>query len=270
MRTAAVTGARGYVGSCVAAALRAAGWNIRELTRSDASLEHGASASSFDDADVAVHCAWSFDARGRDRMTLLNVSGSTRLLDQAAAAGVGRQIVISSVGAFPGCRSLYGQAKLAVEEHARSLAGVVIRPGLVWGPGGGGLLGAIDHAARRLPVIPVLAGEDKKIYLAHEDDVGALVAHLAEARLPAGPVVAAAPVPLSMAAVVRTLAARAGRAPRVVHVPWQLAWGALRSLELAGLRPPFRSDSVIGLVGADPDPFAHGERPDPLAFRPFA
>lgn len=266
MRTAAVTGARGYVGSRVAAALRAAGWQVRELTRSDASLEDGAQPSAFDGADLAVHCAWSFAARGRSEVKRLNVAGSARLLDEAAAAGVAHQVWISSLSAFPGCRSIYGQAKLAVEEHARSLGGLVVRPGLVWGAGGGGMFGALDRAARRLPVIPVLAGE---LYLAHADDLGALVARLGEAERPAGPVVAAARAPLSVAAIVRALAAAAGRTPRVAPVPWPIVWGTLRGLELVGLRPRLRSDSVIGLVGADPDPFAHGVAPDP-PFRPFA
>ena len=267
MRTAAVTGARGYVGSRVAAALRATEWRVRELTRSDASLETGARPGAFDGADLVVHCAWNFAARGSGDVKRLNVAGSARLLDQAAAAGVGRQIWISSLSAFPGCRSVYGQAKLAVEEHARSLGGVVVRPGLVWGPNPGGLLGALDRAARRLPVIPVLAGE---VYLAHADDLCALVARLGDVEPPAGPVVAAARTPMSMAAILRALAARAERTPSVVSVPWQLVWGTLRGLELVGVRPPFRSDSVIGLVAADRDPFAHGVAPDPVPFREFA
>lgn len=267
MRTAAVTGARGYVGSRVAAALRAAGWQVRGLTRSEASLEQGARPGCFDGADLAVHCAWSFAARGRADVRQVNVAGSARLLDQAAAAGVAQQVWISSLSAFPGCRSLYGQAKLAVEDHARELGGIVVRPGLVWGPGAGGMFGALERAARRLPVIPALAGE---VYLAHADDVGALVAHLGDAEAPGGPVVAAARTPMSIAALLRALAARAGRTPPVVTVPSQLVWGALRGLELVGLRPRFRSDSVIGLVRADPDPFAHGEAPDPIAFRPFS
>ena len=266
MRTAAVTGARGYVGSRVAAALRAAGWEVRELARTDASLESGAQPVSFEGADLAVHCAWSFAARGRSEVTRINVKGSERLLNQAAAAGVSRQVWISSLSAFPGCRSVYGQAKLAVEEHARALGGVVVRPGLVWGPGAGGMVGALDRAARRLPVIPALAGE---VYLAHADDLGALVAHLSGAEPPEGPVVAAARTPLSMAAILRALAAAAGRSPRVMPVPWPLVWGALRGVELVGLRPRLRSDSLIGLVRADPDPFAHGVAPDPVPFRSF-
>ncbi|HET8892709.1 MAG TPA: NAD-dependent epimerase/dehydratase family protein [Gaiellaceae bacterium] len=267
MRTAAVTGARGYVGSRVAAALRAAGWQVRELTRSDASLEEGARPGGLDGADLAVHCAWSFAARGRREVTRVNVAGSIRLLDQAAAAGVAHQVWVSSLSAFPGCRSVYGQAKLAVEEHARSLGGVVVRPGLVWGPGAGGMVGALDRAARRLPVIPALAGE---VYVAHAEDLGALVAHLGDAEPPPGPVVAAARTPVSTSAILRALAARAGRTPRVLPVPWQLVWGTLRGLELVGFRLRFRSDSVIGLVAADPDPFAHGVAPDPVPFRPFA
>ena len=37
-------------------------------------------------------------------------------------------------------------------------------------------------------------------------------------------------------------------------VPWRLVWLALKSLELAGARPGFRSDSLISMVYQNPAP----------------
>jgi hypothetical protein len=37
-------------------------------------------------------------------------------------------------------------------------------------------------------------------------------------------------------------------------LPWQLVWLALKSLELAGVRTNFRSDSLIGMMYQNPRP----------------
>ncbi|TPW18413.1 MAG: hypothetical protein FD126_3455, partial [Elusimicrobia bacterium] len=65
------------------------------------------------------------------------------------------------------------------------------------------------------------------------------------------------------------LAARRGRSLGTVSVPGALALAGLRALEAAGLRPPFRSDSLLGLLHTpariDPEP----ARRRGLVFRPF-
>jgi hypothetical protein len=60
---------------------------------------------------------------------------------------------------------------------------------------------------------------------------------------------------LPFAALLRSLAGD-GRHTRVVRLPWRLAWLPLRTLELVGVTPPFRSDSLMSLVAVDADPFS--------------
>lgn len=249
----AVTGAGGYVGGRIAAALAAAGHEPRSL----AGWRLG------DEPDLAgiealVHAAWDFRARTATEVERVNVEGSRRLLEAAR----GRRIVfVSTLSAFPGARSLYGRAKLAVEEAARTAGGAVVRPGLVWGEPGGSLFASLRKLAR-LPLLPVFS--NRKLHPAHEDDVGALVAALVEREPPPEPVVAAADQPLTLAQVLRALNPRLVTVP----VPWQAVWAPLRALEAAGLEPPFRSDSVVSLVSLDEHPFAHARGPE-TPFRRF-
>jgi nucleoside-diphosphate-sugar epimerase len=265
----AVTGASGYVGSRIAARLRTAGWEVRELTRqSGFTLEGGAPAGSLDGVDALVHCAWDFAARSREEIERVNVEGSRRLFSEAAAAGVDRIVFVSTLSAFPGCRSLYGRAKFAVEEHVVPLGAAVVRPGLVWGPEPAGLYGALARLAS-LRVLPVIHGA-KRLHLAHEEDLASLAFELVAGGQGAGtPIVAAAPEPLSLGAILRRIAGAHGSRLTLVPVPWQLPWLGLRLIELAGARPGFRSDSVLSLVSLDETPLASGAAAPPVPFRAF-
>ena len=264
----AVTGAHGYVGSRVAAAIDRAGADVLRFGRADLPLERSVAPSLFRHVDAVVQAAWDFHARSEADIRRVNVCGSIRTLDAARAAGVERVVFVSTLSAFPGCHSLYGRAKLAIEEHVASIGGIVVRPGLVWGDPGGSLYARLKWIAERAPIAPVFTGELQKIRLAHEDDLARLVMSLVMNDDPPGRTTAAAAAePLSLAAILRRIARAGGRELRVVRVPWRAAWAGLRALELAGIRPPFRSDSVLSLVGLEGDPFAPaGPPPD---FRPF-
>lgn len=253
MPVCAVTGASGYVGGRIAAALGAAGWEARPLAGWRLGQE-----PDLGDAEALVHAAWDFSARTRAEVERVNVSGSRRLLEAAR----GRRVVfVSTLSAFPGARSLYGQAKLAVEEAAREAGGAVVRPGLVWSEDGGSLYGSLRRLAR-LPLLPVFS--DRKLHPAHADDVAALVVRLLAGPQAAHPIVAAADQPLTLAEILRAANPRL----RTVPVPWQTVWAPLRALEAVGLDPPFRSDSVLSLVSLDERPFAHA-RPPETPFRRF-
>jgi nucleoside-diphosphate-sugar epimerase len=242
---------------------------VRPLSRPGFELGGTPSPGDLDGVQALVHCAWDFSARTREEIERTNVEGSNRLLDVAAAAGVSRLIFLSTLSAFDGAQSMYGRAKLAVESHALELGGAVVRSGLVWGDEPGSLYGTLRGIALRTPVLPVPSNRNTQLYLTHEDDLGALVAHLAAAPMvPSRPIVAAAQEPLSLGEILRAASAAEGHAVRAVRIPWRLPWAGLRMLELAGLRPPFRSDSLVSLVSLEQQPFRIAE-PPPVPFRPF-
>jgi nucleoside-diphosphate-sugar epimerase len=128
--------------------------------------------------DVLIHCAYDFAVRSWNEVRRVNVHGSLQLFESARVAGVRRLIFISSMSSFPGCRSQYGRAKLAVEERATELALIIVRPGLVYGERPGGMVGALRQLVRSSPVLPLVGRGDQTIYPVHEDDLGRLIVHL--------------------------------------------------------------------------------------------
>jgi nucleoside-diphosphate-sugar epimerase len=282
MRACALTGASGYVGTRVAAALAARGVRVVRLARrpstGDAPFRLGEPLGprALDGVDALVHCAYDFAPVAEAEIRRVNVDGSLMLLDAARAAGVPRIAFVSSIAAWDGCRSRYGRGKLEVERAVAAQGGVSLRPGLVWDAAGRsrGVFGALERAAA-LPLLPVFDGGQQPFFLAHVDDVAmAVVASLAwepSSMMAAStaPVVAAHERAWTFVDLLRALAARRGRRARVVSVPGGAALAVLRAVELAGLPLRFRSDGLLSQLHPDPAPDFAPARALGLKFRAF-
>jgi nucleoside-diphosphate-sugar epimerase len=278
-RRAAVSGASGYLGGRVAAALIAKGWEVIGLGRRPSALpgvghrpfqlDERFSPDLLDGVDALVHCAWDFGQRSWDDVVRVNVCGSRRLFEAGVEAGVGRLVHVSTVSAAGSPRSMYGRAKLRTEDVAAELGGIVVRPGLLYGPGAGGMVGTLTNLVRALPVVPVPVGDDRPLYLAHQDDVTRLVARIAGGLegTPGKPLVAAAPDPHTLRELLGAIASSEGHRRLFFRVPWQLAYFPLRAMELARAPVPVRADSALSIATLDPDPFRTGARPDSVEFR---
>lgn len=283
--TCIITGAGGYVGSALARFLRGRGLSVREMRRPLAPAGDGAQPvdafipfrlgervdpEALRGAGFLVHCAWDFRVRSREDIARVNVAGSLELLRSARAAGVGRLIFISTMSAFDGCVSSYGRSKLEVEAQSAGADLQTLRPGLVWGPSPGGMVGSLGKLVR-LPVIPLPGLGRQKLCLTHEEDLGELVLGLGQGQIPVQdrPITAAAEQALTFKRILRLLAGRAGKRPLLMPVPWRLPWLALRCLEAVGFAPRMRSDSLLSLVNQDPDPDFGPTRQAGAPFRPF-
>jgi nucleoside-diphosphate-sugar epimerase len=277
-RTAGITGASGYLGGVIRAALRAEGWRGIALVRSprpgdgDAlpfDLGEPVDPGLLAGVDVLVHCAYDLRATSWDDISRVNVEGTRRLLDAARAAGVGRSIVISSAAAYPGTVQLYGRAKLAIEDVASAHDAIVVRPGLVYGPDPGGMVGALLRAVS-LPVVPVLAGRSH-IYTVHEDDLAEAIVKLASAAdPPRGPLTVENPDAVPVRALLGALAELRGSHPRFVPFPWRAVYWMIRGAEAASLSLPFRADSLWGLAHPPPPPDTAPLAALGVAARPFS
>jgi nucleoside-diphosphate-sugar epimerase len=256
---AVVTGASGYVGSRICSTLSARGWSVVRLVRSPtpasgASLRFDIAAPIDEDvrkvlqsADVLVHAAYDFSVTSRADIWRINVEGTRTLLQEARRANVRRILVLSSMSAFEGTSQLYGQAKLAIEEDTMAAAGCAIRPGVVIGAQPGGMAGALKKLAS-LPVAPTIAGNPRQ-YVVREDDLMAVIAALAASeRAPVGPIGVACPIAVPFRDLLEAVRPGRRRRPLLVPVPWRLVYWLLRMGETLGIRPPFRSDSLLGLV----------------------
>jgi nucleoside-diphosphate-sugar epimerase len=282
----AITGASGYVGSCVAGRLTDAGWQVRALGRHQPGRTQTAFAQAHFElgrqvdprtlagADALVHLAYDFSLSRWVDIERVNVQGSRQLFAAAQEAGVDRIVYVSSVAAFPEARSLYGRAKLAAEQAALAAGAAIVRPARVWGPKGTATFGPLQRAAHRLPVTPVPVPRELRLFLTHEDDLAALVEGLLD-LWPAGRgklYVAASTDWIQFGELLHSLALKAGRRPRLLQLPWRPVRIGLRILEDIGAKPPFRSDGILSLVESDRQPLAHAtDHTDRygVTFRPY-
>jgi len=141
----------------MAARFRAQGWEVTGSARSPKSpevarLELGDTPDTalFTGVDVVIHAAYDPKA-GLER----NHTGTARIREAAARAGVARQIFISSYSARANSPSVYGQMKYALEQEFLREDMTIVRPGLVTG---GGMFAVLAKGMLRLPAIPLPGG----------------------------------------------------------------------------------------------------------------
>jgi nucleoside-diphosphate-sugar epimerase len=185
--TAFVTGGSGFIGGRLIERLRAEGWDVRALVRSERSADTvralGAEPVRGDIAHAdsvragADGCSYAFHAAAhvgdwgpRADFVRDNVLGTRNALAGCAAAGVGRFVHVGTEAALlagqplvnadeslplrPDSPSLYPSTKALAEQAVRqanrpgSFETVVVRPRFVWGPGDTTVLPSIAAAVK--------------------------------------------------------------------------------------------------------------------------
>ncbi len=278
--TCAVSGANGFVGEAVCRDFRSLGWNVVALVRRPQSAPDGCEPRAFtlgepppsdllDGVDVLVHAAYDFSVRSWADICRVNAVGSEYLFDAATRAGVKRQIFISSMAAFEGCRSKYGLGKLAAEHAARIRGGVIVRPGVIYSERNGGLAAQIAALAKKTPVVPMIGNGNYPLYTCHVEDLCALLLFLARVeRPPAGILTAAHRSPVTLRGLVDQ--SKDTKAPAtILPIPWRLIAAGLWLAEAMGVRLAFRSDSVVSIAHADSAPDFTAIDNIPVVFRPL-
>lgn len=194
MPSAAVTGATGFVGPHLIAALARHGWKLRLLVRRwtplpslagvDAEIVWGdlsdrtALRRLVDGADVAVHAAGAIKARRTEEFQAINRDGTARLSSVAPNIPF---LLLSSLAAREPQLSPYAASKRAAEEVVARRTGpwLAVRAPAVYGPGDRETLAYFKMAARGLALQPKLP--DARLSLIHVEDLAEAVA-LALAR----------------------------------------------------------------------------------------
>jgi nucleoside-diphosphate-sugar epimerase len=186
MPTAFVTGGSGFIGGALIERLRAEGWDVRALARSEGAAqkvgERGAVPVDGDledepklraaagGADVAFHAAAKVEDWGDpEEFERLNVRGTENVIAACRAAGVRRLVHVGTEAALmagsplvnvdeeaplrPDSPALYPSSKAKAEQRVRDANGdgletVVVRPRFVWGRGDTTLLPALVELVR--------------------------------------------------------------------------------------------------------------------------
>jgi len=279
----AVTGASGYFGSRLITILRGQGRPVLALGRHRPAvdvpflpfdLREGTvdiDALRRTGIDVIVHAAYDFSVTAPALVHKINVEGTARLMDAADKAGIGRFIEISTMSAFDGCLSVYGQAKLAIERLVAARNGLSLRPGLIWGPRPGGMVGTLYKLAGSLPVIPLIGSGTSLQYLVRDADVAELIIRLAEyPQLPPVPYLTVCHErPLQFREILQKMAVAQDRHPILVPMPAAMVKLCLHAVERVLPGRGLRTDSVTGLIHGNPAPVFRPDVLGELGMPPF-
>lgn len=198
----AVTGASGFVGPHLVAALRRHGWKVRLLLRRWSPLpslagveaeivwgdlaDSSALARLVQGVDAVVHAAGLIKARDPADFLTVNRDGTARL---AALAPAARFLLLSSLAAREPGLSPYGASKRAAEEAlaGRSGSWLAVRAPAVYGPGDRETLAYFQAAERGIgpsPMGPSPMGTAARLSLIHVADLSEVLALALDRPLP--------------------------------------------------------------------------------------
>jgi nucleoside-diphosphate-sugar epimerase len=256
MNAVMITGVNGFVGASLAAEMAAQGRRVWGTTSTPA----GVSAPTpgverhallrfgdpipqemFSGVDLVIHCA--YDLRPAHMQD--NVSGTKKIAEVAAAAGVGRQIFISSYSAHAAAANEYGKTKFILQQHFLAQGQTVVRPGLIIGPGG--MFKRIFQTMQRYHVAPLIGGGGVKMPIVALADFLTALAALAESRR-AGIFNLFLPQLVTLREFAAAVRAASGRKTLLVPVPAGLLRASFGLIGKLGMALPVDADSLKGLA----------------------
>ena len=190
-----IFGGSGFIGRYIAQRMAKAGWRVRVAVRNpneamfvrpygvvgqvepifcnvrdDASV-----AAALEGADAAVNCVGVLTEVGKNSFDAVQAEAPGRIARIAVAAGVGRMVHISAIGADAESDSNYARTK--AEGEAAVLAempnAVILRPSIIFGPEDE-FFNRFASMSRFGPVLPVV-GANTRFQPAYVDDVAAAV-----------------------------------------------------------------------------------------------
>ena len=270
-----LTGATGFLGRHILAALVSAGHTVRAVARSaprpetrnihwvqaDFNRDHSPEAwlPHLAGVDAVINAAGILRETATQKFDALHERGPIALFRAGAQAGVSRFIQISALGADAQATTRYHLSKKHADDVLLSLpvTATLIQPSLVYGPGGASAAMLQQWAA--LPLIPLPGAGMQQIQPVFIDDLTAAVCTLLTLPHPPERVAAVGPQAVSLRDYLALLRRQMGLGnAHFVALPMPLVQGAVR---LAAHLP--------GSL-ADPDSLSMLERGNTAGAGPFA
>ncbi|MBT5414926.1 MAG: complex I NDUFA9 subunit family protein [Rhodospirillaceae bacterium] len=200
-----VTGATGFIGGHVVAALLAAGHEpvpcARDKTfgkrrlpglewlkidfNTDTSVEDWL--TQVQGVDAVVNCAGILQGSLGQSMAHVHRTGPIALFEACARAGVRRVVQISAIGADPNGATAFSRSKAEADEFLTGLDldWIVLRPSLVYGAGSYGGTSLLRGLAALPVAIPLPDGGRQRFQPIHIDDLTRSILRLIEPDAPA-------------------------------------------------------------------------------------
>ena len=192
-----VFGGSGFVGTQAVRALARQGWRVRVAVRTPALAQDlrilgdvgqiqpvrcditspADVAAALKGADAAVNLVGIlFETPGRG-FEKAHVEGSRNIAEACVAAGVGRLVQISAIGADTHSEGEYGRSKGKAEAAVRAVKpdAVILRPSIVFG-NGDGFLNRFASMATMSPALPLIGGGETKFQPVWVGDVAEAIA----------------------------------------------------------------------------------------------
>jgi nucleoside-diphosphate-sugar epimerase len=269
---ALVTGATGFLGSHLAAALHASGARVRVLVRPSSdlrrlaglpvtlvrgTLEEAASlTSAVQGQDVVLHAAAKVPVWGsEEEYTRANLDGTRHLVDACQHAGVARFVYVSSLTVLglprtgaavdestpyaEHIRDPYTVSKIAAERLVLAANGqhglttTIVRPGGIWGPGETTIIPRLATLLRQ-GRLPYISGGHNRLALSHVRNLSDGILLAAGAATASGQVFHLTDGDeITSRAAIDILAAALGVRPPRWSAPFALVYAAATLAEIA-------------------------------------
>ncbi len=264
--TATVFGGSGFVGRYTVGELVRRGYRVRvavrrpdralflkpmgdvgQVTPMAANIRDDASvAAAVEGADAAINLVGVLYESGPQRFHAVHAEGAGRIARAAAAAGVGRMVHVSAIGAAPDSPAGYARSKAAGEEAVRDAFpdAVVVRPSIVFGIEDD-FLNRFAWIARLAPAIPLIGGGGTRFQPVYVGDVGAGVARIVEDPGISGRTYEfGGPEVFSFKELMEAMLRHIGRRRLLLPVPGFLAMLPAGLMELSPFPPMLTRDQV--------------------------
>jgi len=264
----AITGGTGFVGSHLAARLRADGHETVVISRRTGHdlgpTGTGDLAEAFRGCDAVVHCAGINRELGAQTYDAVHVRGTAAVIASTTAAGVSRIVMLSFLRARPDGPTTYHRSKWAAEELVRNsgLGYTILKAGVIHGRGDH-MLEHLSHAFYTFPVFALVGLRDRPVRPVAVDDVARILeaAALGDARIADRTIAVLGPEEMPLGQAVRRVARATGRRPRFIRLPIAAHLVIARLAEWTMRVPLITTAQVQILAEGVVDPTAYADEP---------
>ncbi len=262
----AITGASSSIGKTVKKLFVEAGHEVTDLVRNPImqnevkfDLSAPISPELLKSMNLLIHIGWD-RSRNYKESLVINRNGGLRLFDACAETGT-LPVLLSTISVHAPL-SEYGKTKSLLEKRALELSGRVIRSGLIWGVELSGFLLTIGRLAK-IPILKPQLRPDPDIY---HSEVNALAKCIVMVALSSDSASVTSAIARDSIKLSELMSAMGSKHRVKIPVSAKMVYKVAERLERLGLKLPFNSDSISGILEGIADDEISNSRPNNFDF----